>query len=456
MSTTEPPPATATATPTPAPSSSPPSNNVQPVTYVIIPLVTLASVFLVGLFAYLRRRRGRRLEAGSSSEGEGGEAQMQERRRDHGDATDRWPPSSLGLNWWFLRSQEGLNELGEAPPPYDVKKRRKAATEGSASATDEDAAEGHDVYEEDIGDGESRHSSQSIRESARQSVEDTRRSTESVRRSTELPRRSIEQQRHSDQERRSEEITQETSEEQHTRRSGEQLQETTEQTHHPGETPPEARHRRQDVHIPASIQEEPASDDGEMPLFSGRRRQTPEEIHALIEARRHRNQRRRERAAARTSAASSSDSTTDICSTEFFHEPSPERSRRRIERLNHRLRRLGYVTSDSSESYGFQLRDMEDGAAPPDYEREPEVAVPPPAQLPPPLPADAPPAYPMPIVRRREPERERETALPMVRQTQHDHFPHHNYLFMPPLEHDYLVTSFSASLDMPRHLHSRF
>ncbi|OAA79762.1 hypothetical protein LEL_03248 [Akanthomyces lecanii RCEF 1005] len=463
MSTTEPPPGTATASATPSATSSPGSTKLQPVTYVIIPLVTLASVFLVGLFAYLRRRRSRRIEA-SNGDGDGGEAQMQERRRDNINAADRWPPAGLGFNWWFLRSNEGLNELGEAPPPYDVNKRRKATTEGSAHATDEGAEQENGVHEvEDDEDDESRHSNESIRESARQNAEEARRSSEHMRRSVGAIR-GTGQQRDSGQQRRSDETTRETSqsqhtrrsEEQHTMRSEEQPQEATEQIHPPGDTSPTAGHSTQENQVPAPVLEEPTS-DGELPLLSGRRRQTPEEIHAIMEARRRRHQRRREREAARAAAAAANpEDRTDICNTEFFRDPSPDRSRRRIERLNRRLRRLGYVTSDTSEYHGFQLRDMEDGVAPPDYEREPEVAVPPPAQLPPPLPADAPPPYPMPIVRRREEERDRVTGPPMVRQTLHEHFPHHNYLFMPPLEHDYMATSFSASLDMPRHLHSRF
>ncbi|KAJ3477501.1 hypothetical protein NLG97_g8822 [Lecanicillium saksenae] len=90
---------------------------------------------------------------------------------------------------------------------------------------------------------------------------------------------------------------------------------------------------------------------------------------------------------------------------------------------------------------------------------EPEVEVPPPAVMPPPLEADAPPPYPAPPPRRTAEEEaamNRVTGPPMVRMRERDHFPHHHYLFMPPLEHDYLVTSFSASLDMPRHLHARF
>ncbi|EGX96444.1 hypothetical protein CCM_01100 [Cordyceps militaris CM01] len=443
MSTTEPPPATATAFATPAPSSSPPSTQMPPVTYVIIPLVTLASVFLIGFFAYVRRRHSRRFEA--SSAGDGGEAQMQERRRNDTDAADRWPPASLGLNWWFFRSNEGLNELGEAPPPYDVERRRKAATEGSVDATDEGAEPRNSVLEENE-DRESRHSSDSTREPPRHSEENIIR-----RPSSRVSRRIIEEQRHSagQQPRRSQEDSQATTPEeqiQHTQSSEEQEQEPQEPTRPIrlfDETPSEA-HRSA---LPVS-----SSSSQELPgLNSSPRRQTAEEMAAILDARCLRNRQcRRDH----EEAAAGSSSPADICNTEFFHTPSPSASpsrsrQRRIERLNQRLRRLGYATPDSSEHYGSQLRDMEDGAAPPDYERAPVVAVPAPAQLPPPLAADAPPPYPAPVVRRPQ-YRYRAGDPPMVRQTLYEHFPHHNYLFMPPLEHDYLVTSYSASL------HSRF
>ncbi|KGQ09257.1 hypothetical protein BBAD15_g5405 [Beauveria bassiana D1-5] len=152
----EPPPATTSTT------SATPGSNVSPLTYVIIPLVTLASVFLVGLFAYIQRRRSRRHALDSN--GDGGEAQMQEYRRgaDTGSAADRWPSASLAFNWWFLRSNEGLNELGEAPPPYIAERRNKVTSEGTANEhvieEDEDEDE-----EENGGPGRSR---ESMRQSA--------------------------------------------------------------------------------------------------------------------------------------------------------------------------------------------------------------------------------------------------------------------------------------------------
>ncbi|TQW00217.1 hypothetical protein V2A60_001322 [Cordyceps javanica] len=473
MSTTEPPPSTtATVSATPTPTSSPSDNKLQPITYVVIPLVTLASVFLVGLFAYFRRRRSLRLENGGGYNGDGGESQMQERRRSNAEAADRWPPASLGFNWWFMRSSEGLNELGEAPPPYDVK-RRKAMTEGSASATDEDAGQERDAHvqdEENEGD-ESRHGGDTRRESASHGIEETMVSSNGENRGSIEEVRRIAQQ----QLRRSDDTPQ-------TRNQAERLQNNTPHIRGAGrEEEVETRGPNEHAHtaseppselgppVQGSATAAPAlyrsSSETELPLLLSdgtHRRQSPDEIHALIAARLRRNQRRRERQAARAASASANPTgeedqyRDDVCTTEFFRAPSPESNRRRIERLNRRLRRLGYVTSDTTEHYGFQLRDMEDGASPPDYERDPAVTVPPPAQLPPPLAADAPPPYPMPV--RRPPRREPRhgSGPPMVRQSLHEHFPHHNYLFMPPLEHDYLVTSFSATLDMPRHLHSRF
>lgn len=44
---------------------------------------------------------------------------MVSRRR----GASRWNP------WQTSRSQEGLNELGEAPPPYEGKKNRQEGTE---------------------------------------------------------------------------------------------------------------------------------------------------------------------------------------------------------------------------------------------------------------------------------------------------------------------------------------
>ncbi|OAA63895.1 hypothetical protein ISF_04604 [Cordyceps fumosorosea ARSEF 2679] len=418
----------------PAPSSSPPpSTNLQPVTYAIIPLVTLASIFLVGVFAYMRRRRGPRLDGGISDDG--GEAQMQERRRggrDRGAAADNWPPGSINLRWWFLRSNEGLNELGEAPPPYDVPNRpRKAVTEGSASATDGGRSgvieEVEEEDEEAENDSRSPRGSVSIQESARHSEDVMRLDGGYGRRSTGEARRSADQPR-----RRSQDVTEMTTREEQlhfdTRRIEEEPQEPSEQTHAPI--------------TPTVLSASPA-----LVLLSdsaSHRQQPPC------------NQQRR------------ASSTSDVCSSEFFRPPSPDRERRRTDRLNRRLRRLGYSSSDTSHYHyrsssvtAVQLRDMVDGAAPPDYERAPAVAVPPPATLPPPLEADVPPPYPEPVPprrwTRREEEAERRTGPPMVRQTPEMYLPHHHYLFMPPVErHDHLFTSFSASLDVPRHLHSRY
>ncbi|KAM0740354.1 hypothetical protein ACQRIT_005538 [Beauveria bassiana] len=447
----EPPPATTSTT------SATPGNNVSPLTYVIIPLVTLASVFLVGLFAYVQRRRSRR--HAFDSNGDGGEAQMQEYRRgaDTGSAADRWPPASLAFNWWFLRSNEGLNELGEAPPPYIAERRNKVTSEGTANGhvIEEDEDEDEDE-EENGGPGRSR---ESMRQSASIGVwNGTSQQSGNGTRSREEPTQAS---------------TQEEEEEaqQHIHDAVVEPQENNEQVL-PAETSASLPFTTAAAPSDLSSSASPARDNPRRPSS---------EIASIMESRRLRSQLRRSpRAATTTSTSTSTSSTDDICSSEFFRSrsTSPERSDRRhhrrhhIERLNRRLRRLGYVTPETIEYHGLQLRDMEDGAAPPTYERVPDVAVPPPAQLPPPPAADAPPPYPAAAPRWQRPpililsaaprrRREEGGGPPMVPQQttlppHHEQFLGRHYLFMPPLEPDYPRAGFSASLDMPRQLHSRF
>ncbi|KAM3440674.1 hypothetical protein NHJ13734_003203 [Beauveria thailandica] len=466
----EPPPATTTTTTT---TSAAPGNNVSPVTYVIIPLVTLASVFLVGLFAYIRRRRSPRHALDSN--GDGGEAQVQERRRgaDTGGAADRWPQASLSFNWWFLRSNEGLNELGEAPPPYLVERRNKVPSERSEH--EDVIEEEEEEEEEDEENGGSRCSGESLRQLARIGGENvTSQQRRNERRSSE------EQTQASTQEEQAQQYTHHAVDE--SRGNIEQVLRTETSASLPFTTP--------------AAPSDPSSSPSSSSTPGHDRRQPPSEMVSILESHRLRSQHRRSpRATTTTSTFSASPSTSptnDMCSSSSSQRfrsrsSSPERCRRHhIERLNRRLRRLGYVTSETTEYHGLQLRDMEDGAAPPRYERVPDVAVPPPAQLPRPPPADLPPPYPAAAVaaprwqhpppilllstpppppsRRRDDERERSGGPPMVRQTSssssppphHEHFLGHHYLFMPPLEPDYIGAGFSASLDMPRQLHSRF
>ncbi|KAM3538561.1 hypothetical protein ARSEF1564_008509 [Beauveria bassiana] len=442
----EPPPATTSTT------SATPGNNVSPLTYVIIPLVTLASVFLVGLFAYVQRRRSRR--HAFDSNGDGGEAQMQEYRRgaDTGSAADRWPSASLAFNWWFLRSNDGLNELGEAPPPYIAERRNKVTSGGTAN--------GHVIEEDEDEDEEENGGPGRSRESMRQSASigvgnGTSQQSGNGTRSREEPTQAS---------------TQEEEAQQHIHNAVVEPQENNEQVL-PAET---------SASLPFTTAPAPSDPSSSASPDRDNRRRPSSEIASIIESRRLRSQLRRSTRATTTSTSASTSSTDDICSGEFFRSrsTSPERSDRRhhrhhIERLNRRLRRLGYVTSETIEYHGLQLRDMEDGAAPPTYERVPDVAVPPPAQLPPPPAADAPPPYPAAAPRWQRPPililsaapRRREEGgrggPPMVPQQttlppHHEQFLGRHYLFMPPLEPDYPRAGFSVSLDMPRQLHSRF
>lgn len=87
----------------------------QPFAWIIIPLVIF---FFVGVVAtvYQIRRRRRRAQGqwpGQPITTPHGIVVITSRR----PGASRWAP-------WTTRSQEGLNELGEAPPPYDGKKER--------------------------------------------------------------------------------------------------------------------------------------------------------------------------------------------------------------------------------------------------------------------------------------------------------------------------------------------
>lgn len=96
-----------------------------PVTWVVIPLLGVI-VFAATLTVLLiRRRRRNRLIYGSSSYNSNGTQRWPGAGAYYGNGTHvhqhsrgggRWAP------WGAARSQDGLNELGEAPPPYMGKK----------------------------------------------------------------------------------------------------------------------------------------------------------------------------------------------------------------------------------------------------------------------------------------------------------------------------------------------
>ncbi|KAK0387277.1 hypothetical protein NLU13_5590 [Sarocladium strictum] len=91
-----------------------------PVSYVIIPLIGVVVFAATISILLLRRRRRSRLIYGTNSNnphgandwpGRPGQPHVHQNR-----GGTRWGP------WGATRSQDGLNELGEAPPPYMGKK----------------------------------------------------------------------------------------------------------------------------------------------------------------------------------------------------------------------------------------------------------------------------------------------------------------------------------------------
>lgn len=92
----------------------------RPYAYVIFPLIIVFIIFFVIIILYNRRRRRRHFALHGHNWPGGREnphahiPAAERRRRPRRD--NRWGP------WGATRSQEGLNELGEAPPPYDGKR----------------------------------------------------------------------------------------------------------------------------------------------------------------------------------------------------------------------------------------------------------------------------------------------------------------------------------------------
>lgn len=90
----------------------------QPFAWILIPLVIFFFIGLVATIYQVRRRRRRRALLCQRWPG----ANAQRVFTPHGEViivrrragASRWTP--------WQRPQEGLNELGEAPPPYDGKK----------------------------------------------------------------------------------------------------------------------------------------------------------------------------------------------------------------------------------------------------------------------------------------------------------------------------------------------
>jgi hypothetical protein len=108
------------------PQSSDQPMSARPLTYIIIPLLALFAVFSMLVFFYIRRHSYRETTIDPALWGRGRwvrrDGVLVWVRRD-GDR----PRHSRRNPWGGFGSHEGLNELGEAPPPYLV---RKLSAEG--------------------------------------------------------------------------------------------------------------------------------------------------------------------------------------------------------------------------------------------------------------------------------------------------------------------------------------
>ncbi|KAM0264453.1 hypothetical protein ACHAQJ_000644 [Trichoderma viride] len=112
----------------PNPNQSP---STRPLTYVIIPLLALFILCSAGLFFYIRRRTARAAAATDSSPWAQGRWVTR-------DGTLIFIPRHYRRNpWGGLDSREGLNELGEAPPPYLVKKLAGQGDDAAAGGSTE-------------------------------------------------------------------------------------------------------------------------------------------------------------------------------------------------------------------------------------------------------------------------------------------------------------------------------
>ncbi|KAK4066536.1 hypothetical protein Trihar35433_6963 [Trichoderma harzianum] len=97
----------------------------RPLTYVIIPLLAIFVVCSAFLFFHIRRRRRRLVPADGWARG----------RWVTRDGTIMFIPRHYRRNpWGGFHSSEGLNELGEAPPPYKFKVVTTEEVEAAAGA----------------------------------------------------------------------------------------------------------------------------------------------------------------------------------------------------------------------------------------------------------------------------------------------------------------------------------
>jgi hypothetical protein len=102
----------------------------QPFAYAIFPLVCLVIGIFIASVLYSRRRRRRiaAVQNGQWPQDPNAPPNGTGRQRRNRGAGNRWAP------WSGTRTEEGLNELGEAPPPYDGK--RDENERGAAAADD--------------------------------------------------------------------------------------------------------------------------------------------------------------------------------------------------------------------------------------------------------------------------------------------------------------------------------
>ncbi|KAL6904926.1 hypothetical protein GGI43DRAFT_295836 [Trichoderma evansii] len=107
------------------------SMSARPLTYIIIPLLALFAVFSMLVFFYIRRRGSREPTIDPTLWSRGRwvrrDGNLVWMRRDG----TLLPRHSRRNAWGGFDSHEGLNELGEAPPPYLV---RKLSAEGEVVA----------------------------------------------------------------------------------------------------------------------------------------------------------------------------------------------------------------------------------------------------------------------------------------------------------------------------------
>ncbi|KAM5352525.1 hypothetical protein ACJ41O_005247 [Fusarium nematophilum] len=95
----------------------------RPFTWIFIPLIVIIFIGLVVTIIQVRRRRRRRAAqwpGGPRVLAPSGHLFTPGQGLRGGNRRTPWPGT---------RSQEGLNELGEAPPPYDGKKDRQSPME---------------------------------------------------------------------------------------------------------------------------------------------------------------------------------------------------------------------------------------------------------------------------------------------------------------------------------------